>query len=303
VIAVCGEALMDVVGRGAGAAHPGGGPFNTARALARLGVPATFLGRLSTDAFGRELAVRLAEDGVDLSMASIGPEATTIAFADVDASGVASYRFLLEGTSAPNLTTAMLPERLPAEVRALHVGTLGLLLEPMASTVAELVDREGGGRLVMVDPNVRTALVPSGNRYRDRLEGVIARSTIVKASESDLAWLYPRIGYEEAADAILRHHDVRLVVATLGARGAFGASSEARKLVAAPRVDVVDTIGAGDAFGAGLLAWLHDRNQLNRDVQLAAGELEDALRFACLVAAITCTRAGAEPPLRVEVGG
>ena len=293
---------MDVVGDGAGSAHPGGGPFNTARALARLGVPTAFLGRLSNDPFGRELARRLAEDGVDLSMASTGAEPTTVAVADIDSSGVASYRFLIEGTSAPNLTTAMLPEHLPAEVRALHVGTLGLLLEPMASTIEELVDRESRGRLVMVDPNVRSALVSSGSHYRIRLEGVIGRSTIVKASESDLAWLYLGIGYEEAADAILHEHGVRLVVATLGARGAFGASPEARMHVAAPKVEVVDTIGAGDAFGAGLLAWLHDRNKLVHALRLTSGELEEALTFACLVAAITCTRAGAEPPLRSEIG-
>jgi fructokinase len=301
VIAVCGEALMDVVGGGAGSAHPGGGPFNTARALGRLGVPATFLGRLSNDGFGRDLATCLVEDGVDLSMASTGPEPTTLAIAVVDSSGAASYRFVVEGTSAPNLATAMLPEHLPAEVRALHVGSLGLLLEPMASTIAGLVEREGRERLVMVDPNVRSAMVPAGNDYRDRLEGVIGRSTVVKASQSDLAWLYPGIGYEDAANAILREHGVRLVVATLGARGAFGASSDARVHVAAPVVDIVDTIGAGDAFGAGLLAWLHDRNRLDRALRLTSGELEEALTFACLVASITCTRAGAESPYRAEL--
>lgn len=292
---------MDLVGDDARSARPGGGPFNTARALARLGVPAAFIGRLSSDAYGRQLAGRLAEDGVDLSMASTGTEPTTIAVADVDSLGVASYKFHVEGTSAPNLTAAMLPRHLPAEVRALHVGTLGLLLEPMASTIAELVEREGTKRLVMVDPNVRTALVPRGNDYRHRLERAIERSTILKASESDLAWLHPGIGYEQAADAILHKHDVRLVVATLGARGAFGISSEARVHVAAPTVEVVDTIGAGDAFGAGLLAWLHDRRKLDRDLRFEPGELEDALGFACLVAAITCTRAGAEPPSRAEI--
>lgn len=292
---------MDMVGDSTGSAHPGGGPFNTARALARLGVPTAFLGRLSNDAFGRELARRLAEDGVDLSMASIGPEPTTVAIAHVDSSGVASYRFMVEGTSAPNLTTAMLPEHLPAVVRALHVGTLGLLLEPMASTIADLIERESPGRFVMVDPNVRTALVPPRSDYRHRLAGVIARSTVVKASESDLAWLYPGMGYEEAADAILHEHGVRVVVATLGARGAFGASSEARVHVAAPKVDVVDTIGAGDAFGAGLLAWLHDRNRLDGALRLNSGELEEALTFADRVASITCSRTGAESPLRTEL--
>ena len=300
MIVVCGEALMDMIGQ---SAHPGGGPFNTARALARLGVPTAFLGRLSTDALGHELASRLGSDGVDLSMASSGPEPTTIAVADLDDSGNASYRFQVDGTSAPNFTTDMLPNQFPATVQALQVGTLGLILEPMASTIAQLVEREGSRLLVMVDPNVRTELVPAGNEYRRRLENVIAKSTIVKASEFDLAWLYPEMSYDAAADSLLQEPGVRLVVATLGADGAFGATSQARIHVETPKVDVVDTIGAGDAFGAGLLAWLHDRNKLDRHLRLESDELEAALTFACMVAAITCTRAGAETPWRAEVIG
>ncbi len=295
---VCGEALIDMVGQ---SAHPGGGPFNTARALARLGVPTAFLGRLSTDEYGQELTSRLAADGVDLSMVSSGPEPTTIAAIDVDGSGNASYRFQVDGTSAPNFTTAMLPKQLPSTVQALHVGTLGLILEPMASTIAQLVEREASRLLVMVDPNVRTELAPTGDEYRQRLANVIARSTIVKASEFDLAWLCPGMSYEAAADSILQVPGVRLVVATLGARGAFGATNHARIHVEAPEVDVIDTIGAGDAFGAGLLAWLCDRNRLDRDLTLESDELAAALSFACLVAATTCTRAGAETPWRAEV--
>jgi fructokinase len=301
VIAVFGEALMDLVDDGIKAAHPGGGPFNTARALARLGVPTTFIGRFSNDAFGQELTASLAADGVDLSMTSSGPEPTTIAVTKVDDNGVASYEFVVDGTSAPNLTTDMLPAVLPPEIHAMHVGTLGLLLEPIASTIARLVEQEAGRRLVMVDPNVRTALVPDGPHYRHRLAAVIARSTIVKASESDLAWLYPGMGYEAAADCILKETNVRLVVATLGARGAFGATSKSRIQVSAPKVDVVDTIGAGDVFGAGLLAWLHDRNRLDLDLNLDSQGLHAALTFACRVASIACTRAGADAPLRAEV--
>lgn len=298
MIVVCGEALIDMVGQ---SAHPGGGPFNTARALARLGVPTAFLGRLSTDENGQELAGRLAADGVDLSMVSSGPEPTTIAVIDVDGSGNASYRFQVDGTSAPNFTTAMLPKQLPSTVQALHVGTLGLILEPMASTIAQLVERERSRLLVMVDPNVRTELAPAGDEYRHRLANVIARSTIVKASEFDLAWLCPGMSYEAAADSILQKPGVRLVVATLGAHGAFGATTNTRVHVEAPTVDLVDTIGAGDAFGAGLLAWLYDRKRLDRDLTLDSDELAAALSFACLVAAITCARAGAETPWRAEV--
>jgi len=301
VIIVCGEALIDMIHNGDGTqrAAPGGGPFNTARALARLGVPTAFLGHLSTDAFGRELAGLLEDDGADLKFATIGPESTTIAVADVDSEGLAEYEFLIQGTSAPNLTPEMLPEGFDTNVSAMHLGTLGLVLEPMASTLAGLAERESGRRLLMLDPNIRLGLIPD-DEYRERLRTVIAQSTIVKASDTDVRWLYPDIDYERAANHLL-DEGVRLAVVTLGADGAFGAHRDFRVRVAAPQVDVVDTIGAGDAFGAALLAWLHDQGCLNPELSLEEDELRAALEFACLAAAITCTRAGADPPRRSEM--
>jgi fructokinase len=263
-------------------------------------VPTAFLGRLSNDAFGRRLTEILTADHVDLSLAYFGTEPTTTAVADVNGRGLVEYSFLVDGTSAPNLTPAMLPARLPNQVRALHVGTLGLVLEPMASTLVELVEREAEGRLVMLDPNVRPAVLADPAGFRSRLESVIARSTIVKASDADLAWLYPDLGYAAAADALLGS-GVRLVVVTLGAQGAFGATGGIRVHASAPAVEVEDTIGAGDAFGAALLAWLHDHDRLSPDLRLGEEELRDALGYACLVASITCERAGADPPLRAEV--
>jgi fructokinase len=301
VIVVCGEALIDRIHNGDGTqrAAPGGGPFNTARALARLGVPTAFLGRLSEDVFGRQLASLLVSEGASLELASIGPEPTTIAIADVDSKGFAEYQFLVQGTSAPNLTLEMLPEEFGGDVEALHVGTLGLVLEPMASTLAELVTRERSQRLVMLDPNIRVGLVPD-SEYRDRLQAAISQSTIVKASEADLAWIYPGLDYEQAAERVLAG-GVSLVVVTLGEKGAFGAHRGARIHVASPHVEVVDTIGAGDAFGAALLAWLHDRGALRSDLQLAPDELKAALDYACLAGAITCSRAGADPPWKREM--
>ncbi len=296
MIAVCGEALMDLVRNGTHTAHPGGGPFNTARALARLGVPVAFIGRLSDDPFGVELRGCLASDGVDLSLAAVGPEPTTVALAEVDEAGIASYHFRVAGTSAPNLTADMIPARLPADIQALHVGSLGLLLEPMATTIASLVDREDTGRVVMVDPNIRTSMIRDEQAYRRRLEAVTARGTIVKASQSDIAWLYPGTSVEDAATSALRHPETRLVVVTQGAAGAFGATARARVHVDAPRVPVVDTIGAGDAFGAALLAWLYDRELLIKDLPLDASQLEAALTFACLVASTTCARSGTTTP-------
>jgi fructokinase len=302
MIVVCGEALIDIVPDGDGPFRPmpGGGPFNTALALARLEVPTSFLGRISTDSFGRMLAHRLAANGVDLSLTCRGCEPTTLAVAEVDSAGRADYQFYFEATSAPNLTPAMVPSRLDEDVTALHVGTLGLMLEPMASTLVDLVSRESAHRLVMLDPNVRPALVQDPSAYRTRIKAVMARSTIVKASDADLGWLFPDLEFEAAAERILAS-GASLVVVTLGAEGAFGLGPGIKTWVAAPAVDVVDTIGAGDAFGAALLAWLHDHGALKSDLALGAADLESALEFACLVASLTCTRAGAEPPRRAAL--
>jgi fructokinase len=192
------------------------------------------------------------------------------------------------------------PPSLSPDVNALHVGTLGLLLEPMASTLADFIQPESEQRVVMLDPNIRPALVANAGEYRRRLDAVIARSTIVKGSDADLSWLYPDLDLEAAVDRILGA-GVRIVVATLGA-GALSASNSVRVRVPAPTVEVVDTMGAGDFFDAALLAVLHDDWALGTDVVLGADELKSALVFACLVASWTCTRAGAEPPWRAELG-
>jgi len=297
VIVVCGEALIDRIG---GLNSPGGGPFNTARALARLGTPTQFLGRLSTDASGLQLRELLAADGADLAMTSIGPEPTTLAIIEVDGEGHAAYRFVSEGTSAPNLTSQMVPASFAPNVNALHVGTLGLVFEPIATTIAALVNREHTKRLVMVDPNIREPMLHGADGYRPRLDRIIAQSTIVKASDADVAWLFPTLPFLEAARALLARGP-RLVIVTLGAEGAVGMSVDSEVKVLAPAVQVVDTIGAGDAFGAALLAWLHDHSKLSRDLRLEPDELRRALEFACLVASLTCTRAGADPPWSREL--
>jgi fructokinase len=307
VIVVCGEALIDRIH---GTNSPGGGPFTTARALARLGVPVQFLGHLSRDASGTQLRDLLAADGADLALTSVGPEPTTLAIAEVNPDGHALYRFASDGTSAPNLTTATVPTSFGADVNALHVGTLGLVFEPIATTLAALVDREHDKRLVMVDPNIRPSAVNSnaspargegpGGGYRARLDRIISQSTIVKASDADIDWLFPGLDRVVAARALLARGP-KLVVVTLGPEGAIGVTVQADVSVPAPAVQVVDTIGAGDAFGAALLAWLHDHEKLRLDLRLNAEELRAALAFACLVASITCTRPGADPPWRTEL--
>lgn len=292
MIVVCGEALVDVVEQpdGTQRATPGGGPFNTARALARLGAPVAFLGHLSQDEHGRRLRRLLAGDGVNLDLATMGPERTTIARAVLDAGGHARYEFETTGTAAPNLTQA------PAfgiDVEALYVGSLGLVLEPMATTLLDLVRREHRRCVIVLDPNVRPGLIDDGV-YRDRLRSVAAMSTIVKASDSDLEWL------EEDAGGLLRA-GARLVAVTRGPHGATAFHGTMRVDAPARPVEVADTIGAGDAFGAGLVAWLHDHHLLRRDLSLREPELRAAVEYACLAAALTCARAGAEPPTRAEI--
>jgi fructokinase len=186
-------------------------------------------------------------------------------------------------------------------VQALHVGSLGLLLEPMATTISELVRRESAARVIVLDPNIRVPAIDDARAYRRRLDSVMAQSTIVKAAESDLAWLAPGAGVEEFAESILSDSGARLAVVTLGAQGAIGATARARARVAAPQVSVADTIGAGDAFGAALLAWLHHRGLLVKELSLDRSDLEDALTFACMAASMTCARAGADTPRRSEL--
>jgi fructokinase len=301
VIVVCGEALIDRIPGDLGDIDsPGGGPFTTARAVARLGIPVQFLGHLSRDAFGKQLRDLLGADGVDLALTSVGREPTTLAIAEVNAAGHAAYRFVSDGSSAPNLTSQMVPGSFGPDVNALHVGTLGLVFEPIANTIAALVDREHNQRVVMVDPNIRPTVANRAAHYRARLDRIIAQSTIVKASDADIDWLFPGIDRMAAARTLLARGP-KLVIVTLGADGAVGMTATAEVRVPAPVVQVVDTIGAGDAFGAALLAWLHDQGRLSHDLHLAPDDLRAALEFACLVASITCTRAGADPPRRSEL--
>jgi fructokinase len=245
------------------------------------------------------LAHQLAADGASLALASFGPEPTTIAIASIGKDGLAEYEFVIQGTSAPNLTREMIPPELPPEVKALHLGTLGLVPEPMASSLTELLRRENGRRLVMLDPNIRPVLA-ADRAYRLRMQWLISQSTIVKASAEDLAWLYPDIDYVAAAERIL-NAGVRLVLVTLGAAGAYGTTGNVHACVPAAPVQVVDTIGAGDAFGAAVLAWFYDRDSLGPEFSLTNKEVESLLEFSCLAASLTCSRSGAEPPWRSEM--
>ena len=220
VILVGGEALYDLVydGHDDLQGHPGGAAFNTARTIARLGQPVAYLGRLSTDRFGTNLERMLAADGVRLDAVVRTEEPTTLALAELDETGSAKYRFYERATSAPGLTPEVALASLPPAVGILHVGTLGLTLEPTGTALEAVVEELSGQALVMVDPNIRPWVIGDADTYRRRLRRVLARSDVVKVSEEDLAWLEPQRSAAVAARMLLQAGP-RVVLLTRGPDG------------------------------------------------------------------------------------
>ena len=300
-IVVGGEALVDLVAGGGGEldAHLGGGPFNCARTLGRLEQPVAFLGRLSTDRFGTRMREQLREDAVSLDMIVDTEDPTTLALAEVDEAGAATYRFYVAGTSAPGLTPEDALAALPEQVEIVHVGTLGLVFEPTAAALEAVVERVGGQALVMVDLNVRPPVIRDADGYRARIARLLARTHVVKASDDDLGWLDPDRGALDSARALVASGPA-VVLLTRGGEGVTVVSAEGEADVPALRVQVVDTIGAGDAFGGGFLAWWR-RARLGPDDLRDFDAVVEATRFACVVAGRTVERAGASPPRLAEV--
>jgi fructokinase len=295
MIVVAGEALVDLVPGDGGmlAAHLGGGPFNAARAVARLGGRAAYLGRVSGDRFGRALRCALQDDGVELGLVVETDDPTTLALAEVDAGGHARYRFYIDGTSVPGLRSVPSVDAV-ARASTLVVGTLGLVFDPTASTLTGLVAGAPAEQLVACDPNVRPAAIEAAGdaaAYRARLGRVLARADLVKVSDDDLAWLVPGVGHEAAARSLLRPGAVALV--TVGARGALIVRDQGKAMaVPAVPVDVVDTIGAGDAFLGGFLAWWQAHGLGRADVA-DDGAVRAATHAAVAAAARAVSVAGA----------
>ena len=304
MIAVTGEALIDLVVESGGgvAVRPGGGPFNTARTIARLGLAPVFLGRLSADRFGALLRASLDRDGVTLGVPQLTDAPTTLAAVDVDPGGVARYHFYLSGTSSVAMEYAALSAALPAGLTALHAGSLALMAEPIATSIERLIASDvPAGTLVMIDPNCRPEAITDRAAYLARLSRILRRADVVKVSVEDLAYLAPGVPAPAAAAALLDRGPA-LVLVTDGPRSAQAVLPGPEVIsVDVPAVQVVDTIGAGDAFGGGFLAWWAASGLTGSDLH-RSGPVRDAIRAAVEVAALTCTRAGAEPPRLDEVG-
>jgi fructokinase len=298
MILVSGEVLVDLATHDNKnlSAHLGGGPFNTARTLGRLDVPVAFVGRVSSDAFGRQVRKALIDDGVDDRWIVATDEPTTLALAEIDGNGSASYTFYLDGTSVPGLVDADVVH-LPSKVDALHVGTLALVVEPFATTTEHLVERYRGSSLVFADPNVRPLVISDRAAYLARLDRIYRHADIVKVSDADLAWLAPNVSLPDAARRILALGP-RLVLVTQGGDGQLIVGHGFAEHQPAASCIVVDTIGAGDSYSGGILAWWHDNGLPDLGDRAAAVA---ASAFGARVAAVTCSRAGADPPRRKDI--
>ncbi len=302
MIVVAGEALIDLIVHPDGrlVAVPGGGPFNAARTIARLGGQVAFLGRLSNDRFGSALREALAGDGVELDLVETTEAPTTLAIAELDDRGSATYRFHTAETAAPGLTADAVRRALARRPVALHVGTLGLVLEPMASALVAGVESAPDATLVMIDPNCRPLVIADRDAYLDRLGRVLRRADVVKVSAEDAAYISPGAPLEEAARDLLEAGP-SVVLATDGGRAVLVVGRGFTFEVAVPAVPIVDTVGAGDAFGGAFLARWMDRGLGRADLADPAA-VRAAVSLAVDVATLTCQRAGADPPHRAEVG-
>lgn len=297
-IVVAGEALVDLVIDTAGTvtAKLGGGPYNTARTIGRLGLPVGFLGAISTDRFGRQLFAALGADGVS-DLATVRTDLpTTLAAAELDDRGAATYHFYFAGTSAPALDHIPVAAAAPV---AVHAGTLGLVLEPMATTLLGYLRSLPASTTVMVDPNCRPAVVTNRPAYAARVAEACRRADVVKISTDDAEFLAPGNPPLEFARALL-DLGPRAVLLTAGGDGVHVVCAEGERMVPTQPITVADTIGAGDSFGGGFLAyWVlngRTREQLS-DLALVV----EATEAAQEVSAITCQRVGADPPRRGEL--
>jgi len=300
-VLVVGEALVDIVERldGSSAEHPGGSPANVALGLARLGRSVHLLTRIGDDDRGRAIRAHLVASGVHLVEGSITAQRTSTATAHIDALGVATYEFDLDWRleTRPDL----------ARFRGLHAGSIAAFLAPGGDAVLDLIRAASGRLTVTYDPNVRPRLMGDAGSARDRVERIAAQADLVKVSDEDLAWLTPGEDPLEVARA-WQAAGPAVVVVTRGNRGALAASRAGVVEVAAPDVTVVDTVGAGDAFMSGLIDYLAGADLLGaprsaalRDIELTS--VEEMIAYAARVAAITCSRAGADPPTRAELTG
>lgn len=307
MILSCGEALIDMLprestlGEPAFAPYAGGAVFNTAIALGRLGVASGFFTGLSDDMMGDVLRDTLRKSNVDFSYCATLSRPTTIAFVKL-VNGHATYAFYDENTAGRMITEADLPA-LGDDCEALHFGAISLIPDPCGATYEALMLREHKTRVISLDPNIRPGFINDKAAHMARIRRMAAMSDIVKFSDEDLEWF----GMDGDQDSLARQwleHGAKLVVITLGAEGAVGYTAQHKVHVPSEKVTVVDTVGAGDTFDAGILASLKLQNLLTKAqvAHLTEEQIAKALALGAKAAAVTVSRAGANPPFAAEIG-
>lgn len=306
MILASGEALIDMLpretteGGDAFQPHVGGSVFNTANALGRLGQKVGFFSGISTDFFGEMLMETLKASGVETGFVARSDRPTTLAFVRLT-NGQASYLFYDENSAGRMLSEADMP-RLTDDVTCLFFGCISLAVEPCAATYEALMMQGGDTRVTMLDPNIRAGFIQDEATYRARLNRMIGKSDLVKFSDEDLAWFKGGGDLAEMAQSIVAMGP-KAVFITEGAKGVTGYTAEGAHFVPAPKVQVVDTVGAGDTFNAGALTALEERGLMNKAAlrAMSAEDLTAAMSLGARAAAVTVSRAGANPPTRDEL--
>lgn len=276
--------------------------MNTAKALAQLGLPTQFLGRISKDNFGQNLLTELASYDVGVKHVVAAPEPTSLAAVEVDGSGAASYSFYLNETSNFNWQLNELPTDV-SMYQAIHIGTLALVMPPGDAVLFDWLKNLQNAPIVMIDLNVRPSVISDKTHYSEKLAPWIAQANILKVSKDDLDFLYPNQGWQDVAHQLLATFKLSLIAVTLGSGGAALVTPKIIVFENAPAVQVIDTVGAGDTFSAGLLFKLYEYGALDHQTLeiLRNEDLQASLHFAVNAAALSCTKTGAVPPTRAEV--
>jgi fructokinase len=274
----------------------GGGPANTAKALARLGHDVDFIDGISSDAYGRSAREELLRDGVNLDLALASDKPTCTATVTLDAAGGASYEFLIDGTATFDFATSWLPDPYRYQPQVLHIGTLVTMIEPGASALYDWAMQVAELAPIVFDPNIRPSVQPDRDLYEAAVEKWAALSAVIKVSDDDLAWLFPGQAIDDVANRWI-NDGAFLVVVTRGVNGLVGYTADGRVEVPGVKVDVVDTVGAGDTVGAIVVEAMlaHGLIELRGDL------LRSVLTRAAAAAAITCSRKGAQPPFKHEL--
>ena len=295
---VCGEVLIDLIpgADGVRVPHVGGGPANTAKALARLGHDVQFIDGISTDEYGVAARKELLDDEVKLDLALTSDKPTCLAIVSLDANGGASYEFKIDGTATFDFNLNWLPDPSRYKPQVLHIGTLVTVIQPGADVLYDWAMQVAEFAPIVFDPNIRPSVMGDRDLYEAAVEKWAALSSVIKVSDDDMTWLYPGQKYEDVAKRWI-NDGAALVVVTRGSQGIIGFTADGSVEVDGAKITVADTVGAGDTVGAIIVEAMIERGIL----ALTGDILKATLHRAAVAAGITCSRKGAQPPYKHEL--